>query len=66
VTSSDHVAKLYTAFDRLTGRGDDAAIVVVYTPMADSRDTQAAATLGAFLSDMAPSIEARLSEARGD
>jgi exosortase A len=65
ITSSDHIAKLYTTLDRLTGRGDDAAVVVVYTPMTDSRDTQAAATLTGFVSDVAPRIEARLGATRG-
>ena len=65
VTSSDHVAKLYGVIDRLTGRGDDAAVVVVYTPMTDARDTRAAATLGEFLSDVGSSIEARLNATRG-
>lgn len=65
LTSSDYVAKLYTALDRLTGRGDDSAIVIVYTPMSDARDAQAAATLGKFLSDVGPSIEARLNATRG-
>jgi exosortase A len=65
VTSSDHVAKLYTVLDRLTGRGDDAAVVVVYTPMTDARDTHADATLAGFVSEVGPSIEARLSATRG-
>jgi EpsI family protein len=65
ITSSDHLAKLYTILDRLTGRGDDAAVVVVYTPMKDAFDTQAAPALARFVSDMAPGIETRLSAARG-
>jgi exosortase A len=65
VTSSDHVAKLYTVLDRLTGRGDDGAVVIVYTPMTDARDTQAAAALAGFVSDLAPQIEARLGATRG-
>jgi exosortase A len=65
VTSSDYLAKVYGALDRLTGRGDDAAVVIVYTPMADARDAQAAATLDAFLADVGPSIAARLDAARG-
>jgi EpsI family protein len=65
LTSSDHVAKLYTALDRLTGRGDDSAVVIVYTPMSDARDAQAAETLSEFLSAAGPSIEARLNATRG-
>jgi len=66
VTSSDYVAKLYTALDRLTGRGDDSAVVIVYAPMTDARDAQAGTTLGAFVSDMAPAIGARLEATRGN
>jgi exosortase A len=65
LTASEHLAKLYIALDRLTGRGDDAAVVVVYTPMSGPRDAQAAGTLAAFVSDMGPGIEARLAAARG-
>ncbi|MEO9041776.1 MAG: exosortase A [Rhodoferax sp.] len=31
LTSSDYVAKAYSAFYRLTGRGDDSAVIIVYT-----------------------------------
>ncbi len=31
LTTSDYVAKMYSAFHRLTGRGDDSAVIVVYT-----------------------------------
>jgi exosortase A len=65
LTASEHLAKLYTALDRLTGRGDDAAVVIVYTPMSGPRDAQAAETLAAFVADFAPGIEARLAAARG-
>jgi EpsI family protein len=65
LTTSDQLAKLYIALDRLTGRGDDAAVVIVYTPMTDPRDPQAAATLAAFVGEMAPAIDARLQAARG-
>jgi exosortase A len=65
LTSSDHVAKLYTALDRLTGRGDDSAVIVVYTTMTSQGDTQASATLGSFLSVMGRGIEQRLEQAAG-
>jgi EpsI family protein len=65
LTASEHLAKLYTALDRLTGRGDDGAVVIVYTPMSGPRDAQAAETLAAFVADLAPGIEARLAAARG-
>jgi len=31
LTDSDYLAKAYSAFYRLTGRGDDSAVIVVYT-----------------------------------
>ena len=33
LSSSDVLAKIYGAFARLRGRGDDAAVVVFYTPL---------------------------------
>lgn len=32
VTASDYLAKAYGAFYRLLGRGDDSAVIIVYTP----------------------------------
>ena len=32
LTSSDYMAKVYGAFDRLIGQGDDAAVIIVSTP----------------------------------
>lgn len=32
VTANDYLAKVYGAYDRLLGRGDDSAVVIVYTP----------------------------------
>ena len=32
LTTSDYLAKVYSAFYRLTGQGDDSAVIVVYTP----------------------------------
>ena len=32
LTTSDYMAKVYSAFYRLTGRGDDSAVIVVYAP----------------------------------
>jgi exosortase A len=31
LTTSDYLAKVYSAFYRLTGRGDDSAVIIVYT-----------------------------------
>jgi EpsI family protein len=68
LTSNDYAAKAYTVLDRLLGRGDHAAVVVVYAPMRDVRDVRdAAATdaLSAFVAEMGPGIEQRLDEVRG-
>ena len=53
VTANDYLAKAYTAWYRLTGRGDDGAVIVVYTA-ADQPD-EAAKWLSSFLAshDMA-------------
>jgi exosortase A len=32
LTSNDYLAKIYSAYYQLTGRGDDSAVIVVYTP----------------------------------
>lgn len=65
LTSSNYLAKGYATLDRLFGRGDDAAAVVIYAPMSDSRDERAAEALAMFAADMAPSIEQRLAAVRG-
>jgi exosortase A len=41
LTTSDHLAKLYQALDRLTGWGDDSAVIVVYVPVTESKDEKA-------------------------
>ena len=48
LTTSDYLAKAYSAFYRLTGQGDDSAVIVVYTPKegADEPD----AVLESFMS----------------
>jgi EpsI family protein len=63
--SSDALAKGYATLDRLLGRGDDAAAVVIYAPMSDARDTTAAEVLAMFAADMGSTIEQRLVAARG-
>ena len=55
-------AKGYTALSRLMGRGDDSAVVIVYTRK--ERPGEAEAALGAFLRDAGPAIEAMLAETR--
>lgn len=48
LTSSDYLAKAYGAFYRLMGRGDDSAVVIVYTPKDQSGGAEA--VLESFLS----------------
>ena len=61
LTTSDYVAKAYNALDKLTGRGDDSAVIVVTTPVGGPSTADAAATLDAFVEAAAPTIGARLS-----
>jgi exosortase A len=48
VTASDYLAKAYGAFYRLLGRGDDAAVIIVYTPKDQAGGAEA--VLESFLS----------------
>jgi exosortase A len=41
LTSNDYVAKAYSAFYRLMGRGDDSAVIVVYTAKDTAGDPEA-------------------------
>ena len=50
LTSNDYLAKVYGAFDRLLGRGDDAAVIVIYTPQALTGEVASDALLASFLS----------------
>ena len=63
LTSSDYLAKLYGAFYRLTGRGDDSAVLVLYT-LQDSQGGNANALLSSFLSDNHAAINSLLAGAR--
>ena len=47
LTASDYLAKAYSAFYRLTGRGDDSAVIIVYTPKNQAGDAEA--VLSSFL-----------------
>lgn len=58
VTDSDYLAKAYTAWNRLQGRADTAAVIVLYT--AKGRAGSGAAALAAFLQASFAAIEARL------
>lgn len=55
VTASEYVAKAWLAWSRLTGHGDDAALVVIYTPLVDG-DGAADSTLQQFSAAMSPAI----------
>ena len=61
--SNPYVAKLLLARDRLLGRGDDAAAIIVAMPY-DERTEIAEETLRQFVHDMLPSIDAALARAR--
>lgn len=61
LTASSHLAKAYTALSRLTGQGDDSAVVVLYAPKAEGRGE---ADLDAFLADAGAGIESALDQAR--
>jgi EpsI family protein len=60
---SPAVAKLYLARDRLVGRGDDGAAIILATPYEERRD-RAEETLREFAGEMLPSIQAALAAAR--
>lgn len=69
-TSSDSWAKVLGALARIQGRGDDAAIVVVYTPLdpqvlADQAQEAATQTLQAFLAGHGEVLRLALQQTRG-
>lgn len=55
--------KLRQAIGRLLGRGDAAAVVVVFSPLSEGRSDETDRLLDAFISDMTPAIEASLRHA---
>lgn len=57
ITSSDHLAKLHTAYDRLRGRGDDAAGIFIFAP---SDLASPETTLETFLRNLASPLQAAL------
>jgi len=61
-TASDSVAKLYGALYRLLGRGDDAAVVMVYAPKGQAGEGEAA--LAAFMQANGAAIAAVLHQTR--
>ena len=62
LTSSDALAKAYTALSRLMGRGDDSAVVIVYAR--NDRPGEAGAALERFLRDAGPALEKMLDDTR--
>ncbi|NUZ05142.1 exosortase A [Piscinibacter koreensis] len=62
LTPHDSWAKVYAAFDRLRGRGDDAAVIVLHSP--EDRPGSGRATLDAFTRANLAAIVARLHETR--
>lgn len=61
--AGDAMAKIHGALAQLTGRGDDSAVVIVYTPIEEG--AQARETLASFLRDNGQAIEASLRQTRG-
>ena len=61
LTSNDYAAKVYSALYRLIGRGDDSAVIVVYTPKAASG--AADASLESFMAANYSAIDALLRQA---
>lgn len=66
LTASDVRAKLYGAWQRLSGRGDDAAAVIVYTVKDTDNAASAQALLQNFLQQNWGAIEAQLQQAKKD
>ncbi|MEP7183697.1 MAG: exosortase C-terminal domain/associated protein EpsI, partial [Betaproteobacteria bacterium] len=63
LTSSEYVAKALLAWSKLSGHGDDSALIVIYTPTGETND-RARETLRAFVDANAPAIERSLADAR--
>jgi exosortase A len=63
-TASEYAAKLWLAYSRLLGRGDDSAVVVVFTPKGRSA-AQAQRVLEALVSALGPAIDRDLARAAG-
>ena len=56
--------KLRQAYDRLTGKGDDAAVVVLYAEPGSSIHDDTPAVLRTFVRDMEPALRAVVADAR--
>jgi exosortase A len=64
VTASDYGAKALLALSKLTGRGDDSAVIVVYSLQPQQGDG-AEQTLRAFVAETSPAIERALATTQG-
>ncbi|MEO6746247.1 MAG: exosortase A [Caldimonas sp.] len=62
LTASDGLAKVYGAFDRLRGQGDDCAVILVYA--AERAPGEANAVLESFVRDQLDAIVAHLRKTR--
>jgi len=65
VTSNDYVAKVWLVLAKLAGRGDDSAVVMLETPVAEDGRTLAEQTLTAFTRDMGSALDYTLAAAAG-
>lgn len=63
-TTRKEEVKLRQAFDRLIGRADDAAVVVLYAQTDEPMSDEASRVLGQFLSTMRPEIDGALARAK--
>lgn len=62
LTASDFMAKVYTAWSRLRGQGDDSAVVIVYAPKEQAGRGEAA--LDAFVNAAWPDLDRALRQTR--
>ena len=63
ITSSDYVAKAYSAFHRLIGRGDDAAVILLFASQDNTAGAQG--VLESFAQTNLAAIDALLAKTRG-
>lgn len=63
LTSSDYLAKAYSAWYRLTGRGDDSAVLILYAP--NGKADEANTSLQQFLNDNFGAVNALLLDTLG-
>lgn len=65
VTSNEYVAKVWLVLAKLAGRGDDSAVVMLETPVAEDGRGQAEETLAAFAREISPALGQGLTAAAG-